>query len=345
MALSEAAFPISAIALETGISRRRLRQFRDSTHTLDRREKARLAQFLVRPENSFDPLNEAKFDAVARNLVKHSVAYVIRQASKSFEATVASGTLVRLGGRLFVATAAHTIPSKPIRTIVFQGDGENRIEGVNVDIMRHGKSAHDHPDVGYFELANSSLKALSREPIELARLSTKRGGTAGRVAFLFGYPSVWAKPVISRRRRTATIPLRSIFFANFLLARDEWPDIPQGDCPSNWLVDVFMAYPDDEMVVTTDESETRIPQVIGNKLPSPNGTSGGGIWQGTPRRDGLWSAESVKLVAVQSSWLPRQRYTRGVQVHHWLRLIHDEYPDLRDELSAYGGVARHETWM
>lgn len=102
---------------------------------------------------------------------------------------------------------------------------------------------------------------------------------------------------------------------------DEWPEVPPDSWPSDAETDVFLDYPDDDSLV--NEGYWPID------LPDPSGMSGGGIWDEGHGLDPIWSPESVKLFAIQSGWYEKKRYVRGVQIIHWLRLIHEHYRDLR----------------
>jgi hypothetical protein len=336
-ALQRSDLLLSSIAFQTGISRTRLKSFRDKELNLTEREVGRLSEVILDPE--FDDrgrqINDSKLDAVSKSLCRHSVAYLTRKRGKPHKRNLASGTLVTLGDRVFVATASHTIPDEPAIAVTFVG--ERPADEISASaVIQSGKRPGNRPDVGYLELPVDLPKTLDREPIVLSRLSRKRSGTPGQVAFLSGYPEAWASPILDHRRRIATVPLRSMTYANVLLARDEWPNLDPDAPRASRLVDLFLAYPtEQEMEVTKDDRQTRIPKIIGDKLPSAVGTSGGGIWQNTPRPRGLWYAE-LNLIGVQSAWSRSNRYARGVQVFHWLKLIHDDYPDLRPLLTDFG---------
>jgi len=64
----------------------------------------------------------------------------------------------------------------------------------------------------------------------------------------------------------------------------------------------------------------------------PGGYSGGGIWDQHFSTEGVWTPGKATLFGMQSSWSESERYVRGVQIAHWLRLIHQHYPELQTQL-------------
>lgn len=280
-------------------------------------------------------INDTKINAVSKGLSQHSVAYLTGKHRRAEKRDVASGTLIAIGHRVFVVTAGHTIAEQPTRVITLVG-ARHRKEAFESEIIRSGKRPDNRPDVGYVEVPTDLPRTLDREPIDLSRVSKRRSGTPGQVAFLFGYPAVWASPDFDHRRRVATVPLRSMTYPNVLLARDEWPSLDADASRASRLCDLFMAYSiEEELKLTQDERRPQLPETVADRVPSPVGASGGGIWQNTPRRRGVWYAD-LTLIGIQSAWSKPNRYIRGVQVFHWLKLIHDDYPDLRALMCDFG---------
>ena len=95
------------------------------------------------------------------------------------------------------------------------------------------------------------------------------------------------------------------------------------DPPADPLFDIILDYPPGKD--TTRLLDTSAPVA----LPDPQGMSGGGLWDQGFSGNTLWHPEDASLIGVQSSWHPESRYVRVVQIVHWLRLVHEHYPDLR----------------
>lgn len=81
--------------------------------------------------------------------------FVVTIADREKEYATASGTLIEIGSRVFVATAAHVIKANPQgRLWLVKRRGSCESEGFPsfVDYHRHPKG---HPDVGILELDRS----------------------------------------------------------------------------------------------------------------------------------------------------------------------------------------------
>jgi hypothetical protein len=70
------------------------------------------------------------------------------------------------------------------------------------------------------------------------------------------------------------------------------------------------------------------------KLPYPGGMSGGGIWSVPIFEDEeIWSAAKFNVVGITTHYLPSSGQLRGSRMHHWLRLVHDDVPELREHIA------------
>ena len=106
------------------------------------------------------------------------------------------------------------------------------------------------------------------------------------------------------------------------MLENEWPASLNADLGKHIILD----YPNTPGVRMDNDNPVM--------LPNPKGMSGGGLWDQGFENNELWTSESAKLIGVQSSWYPKVRYACVVQIVHWLRLIHANYPDLRAILEA-----------
>lgn len=113
-----------------------------------------------------------------------------------------------------------------------------------------------------------------------------------------------------------------------MLLPEDWHFVRDDGRAMDELVDAFVAY-DSKSEIKRDG------KVSDEQLPEPYGMSGGGWWQKkSSLQDTVWHPASYSLMAIQCSWPEKQRYLRGTQIHHWLRLIWNDFTDLREILRA-----------
>lgn len=326
-AMEERDFLPSVVAFNTGLSRKKLRMFLDGLTELPSREIDKVLEFLdlnIATGNSEQKhwrnftVNTVLFEAVSNDLDGHSLAYIS-------DGENASGTLVTIGDREFIATAAHTIPLSRTSLILI-GQGQHPLNRDDIKIVASGRMRGDNPDVGYIELEPGTTSRLGRVPLSIDRLCDAGPGQPGRIAFLYGCPFALIKNAVNPKRREKIIGIHSFTYPNSTMAVEEWPTVPRDAEPPRRSVDLFIPYD-----VTAETIVDRGGS--GNRLPNPEGASGGGICQGIgPKKDGVWHVGKVKLIAIQSSWDKKRKYIRGVQIKQWVRLIEKDYPDLKKHL-------------
>ncbi len=98
--------------------------------------------------------------------------------------------------------------------------------------------------------------------------------------------------------------------------------VPDADA----AIDIILDYP------AGDSATKRLDKEGPFALPDPSGMSGGGLWDQGFETQLIWKPEGASLMGIQSAWHPKERYVRAVQIIHWLRLVHQHYPDLRNIL-------------
>jgi hypothetical protein len=348
--LAELDIEPSVVASTLGIDRLRVRAFvRGELSALTDEERRTFRdRLLVADENSVAHRREqeALIDGAGDYLRKHSVLYMYE---KDGQRKTASGTLVTIEGRLFVATAGHTIPART-SMLEFIGGNVVRIHASDekasgrrewsgsqsVQVLKGAK--HPSYDVGFLELRMDALKILMREAFPLAGLSL-RPLQYGRTAFLFGFPSA----LESETNMTHTARLLHspwMTYPNPVLAPDEWPVTPADDRSPDENVDCFLRYsrndPNMEMIPLGRET-TRLPVDLPDQLPEVFGMSGGGFWQRwtSMSTKELWFPCDYQLFAIQSSWYEPQRYVRGIQVRHWLDLLAEKCPELKAAINSH----------
>jgi hypothetical protein len=261
--------------------------------------------------------------AVAQYLSRHTVAFV--DLNKPLE-RMASGVLVSIDGHLFVATAAHAVPSEPGGRLSFVVPKAKAVDAGLLPILRCGKIESERPDIGFVELDPAgTLSVLGKEAINLDKIGLRGPGFPECRCLLFGYPSKLIRTEQtdpSQRHLT----LRPLCYSNTLIEPDNWPKTFSAEPASDQAVDIFLPCDPEAETWYYEENEGD------DNLPEPRGVSGGGLWQGTLTKVELWNAEAVQLFGIQSRWNEEEKYVCGCQIIHWLRLLREHYDDLAPTL-------------
>lgn len=232
---------------------------------------------------------------------------------------VASGTLVNIGDKFLIATAAHTIPLKTTRINFAPKTPGGRMERKPI-VQRLAKS--DRTDVGLIEVEPNAPQLIGSEAIPLVRIADLSWGREGDLACLFGYGI----------RDTG---LHSYCIECEPTAYRFWPSIAPTlgriDDEGGLSESVHCLVYYNPGLMDGMGPHTTIETVRNH---TPFGMSGAGLWQrGTlTRPDQLWSPDSLCLFAIQSRWPRRGQFLKAIQVIHWLRLVADTYPELHCQL-------------
>ncbi|MGA2060663.1 MAG: hypothetical protein ABSG67_09305 [Thermoguttaceae bacterium] len=278
--------------------------------------------------DSMDERNNLLFNTISRamidNLSKLHVAFVdvVGEEPK----TLASGILVLVEKHLFVATAAHVIPSNPETRLAFASRTSRDLKPGLPVVLRYGKPASDWPDVGFLELAlEGTLSVLTKEAIGLERISLLGPGDPSQLCFLCGYPED-LKWLSRPSKYEGHLSFQGSCYTNNPIRHTMWPIVSLDDHPTDQKVDIFLPYDQEEEMCFHEENEGH------NHLGEPFGMSGGGLWQAVPCGNSVWSPEQVQLFGIQSAWNKKCKYVRASQVIHWIHLIYENYCDLRHTL-------------
>ncbi len=219
--------------------------------------------------------------------------------------------------------AVQKMGSTSRRLWILPGKPKQALTGM-LGFVNYGKVPSERPDVGFLELSPEAAQGYTDfEALSLDRVRIREAGRRGKLIMLIGYPATESKPSRDDLGRML-LPAPSVAYGTAAFMLDEWPPVPPQDPPADQAIDLFLDYPSSG---TTDVS-TGAPRT----LPHPGGTSGGGYWDLGIQPNELWSSAEAVLFGIQSSWREGQRFLRGVQIIHWLRLIHDHYLEFRSEL-------------
>lgn len=236
-----------------------------------------------------------------------------------------SGTCVRIGGRYFIATAAHVIMGRRFnQNFVLTPKLSNwslRIVGGNV----RGGGQGEYLDIGWLELHGRAAALSERSWLDVARLRTHCVGDEDLV--VFGSPQSAAE----RQTHPDGSPMlhansgwwatRGITDARDLASEDrlgeskmflKWPRRVKGHN------DEYYEYPD-----------------------AP-GISGGSVWAVNLGHK-PWRAEYAQLVGIEYAWarvgVP-DRYVKALQIQTWLEMLADDVPELRSTIAPVIAAGR-----
>jgi hypothetical protein len=91
-----------------------------------------------------------------------------------------------------------------------------------------------------------------------------------------------------------------------------------------------------DVCVRYDEQSILVNDGSSFEMGTPHGLSGGGLWAlPLPRAGAIWSPEDAMLIGIERSWLEHSRIVFCTQMQHWLRLVADDYPDLKDLVDGH----------
>jgi hypothetical protein len=265
-------------------------------------------------------LSAATSIAATENLYRHTAAYVF--TNRKGEEKVASGTLVQIGGRILLATVAHTSP-RSLESIALVKKSRLMTPEPLTCVIRRATS--NVADVAVFEIQADAVAIAGLEPIGVERIYDGGPGTSNFKARLIGYPDTWVLP------NTSIPGLRAFHGLSYGCEPID---------PARWVaIRGHSQLFDEHLHVVLEFSRDVIdcgPKLaVPDGTPDPYGMSGGGLWQRNEaiKSNELWTAEGLCLFGIQSSWLTELEFLKAIQIIHWLKLVADEYPDLRDELN------------
>lgn len=237
-----------------------------------------------------------------------------------------TGTIFKIGGRVLIATAAHVIVGNPNGRL-WPATEEHRHESEGFPAYA-SHARHPTLDVAYLEVSPEGAGKYfgNRIYASLDDILVAGIGRENKSVIVVGAPTKNID-VTQLDERTGSVDARVLFYWTLPTPYSDWPHVATD--PLSATNDFIVGYPTDEQMLA--EGFTPI------NLPDPGGISGGGIWDQGFDSGKLWAPERSALVAIQSRWCPKLRYLRGVQIHHWLRLIHSNFPDLRKSIETIHG--------
>lgn len=347
-ALIEQDCPASHIAYVTGLDLATARLFLHGDHSsLSESELDSILNMQVSDEHQqLKEFNTQSviIDGLGDALGKHTVGFLYERRDGTLG--IATGVLIELGEREFVATARHVV--HPTSMLQFMGSNMGQFTcnlskegaitevrgGSNLEPIGHGR--HDAYDVGYFEVAQGASQQLGRTPIGLADIGV---GVPqyGRNTFIIGFPESYFQ-IRKVEGNVREFGIGSITFPTPLLDPSEWPEVPEGARDSDPQADFFVPYDitREKVARLSQKNDRPLPAVdLPTNLPNAHGISGGGFWQGSDPQDGLWKPCNYRLIGIQGSWSDERKYLRATRSVHLLDLLRQKCPDLKTDIDQH----------
>lgn len=250
---------------------------------------------------------------------KHSVAIVPAAPKAHGEpwdvivSEAGSGTCIRIGGRFFIATAAHVIKDRDpkhhfIVTPVLSNMGLMIVGGGH-----RGGGDYDEDDVGWLELAPQAAASADRCWLDVHRVRTHSTGVGEQLVVI-------GSPVSEQEREDRSD-------GSFNLTTST----PWGAGRALHLKEDLRATPDLERRIYIDWPRI-VDTVAGTRYENPPapGMSGGGIWLTQLGRPD-WRPDQIQLIGIENAWRPSgvpDRYLLGYQMQEWLKMIAEDVPEL-----------------
>ncbi len=253
-------------------------------------------------------LEEAELEgikAVGLQVAKRHSCMIAKESGRP--EPIGSGTFVRLGSRLFVATAKHLFEGFRADELIgiYWGEEDNR-----AGVSRRNIILDEKLDLAAISLSPDT-KACG---VSLGFRQPNHPQPEPDLFVVSGIPAEKCK--IDPNSRTLVVGHFSMGLV--ILPTHLWPTNPEVPiCPD---IDLLLHYTCD---LAIDGRGAPMRQI------NPRGLSGGGIWSVPVWSEGrVWSPASAALVAVQSSVeSAKWRYLRATKIEHWVGLVVDKCTD------------------
>ena len=240
-----------------------------------------------------------------------------------------SGVALDLAGKKFVATAAHVLdPALDNKRAVYLSPGVTGGKWVDLDTCPVHKSQrpadknrlNDPFDICLIALSDRAIATIGPgiKFTQSWEIDYEQPRERGAYYFVHGYPTenlrvnYWRKTV-----RCDALPYGSFWYEG---ERGHYPVPPNGD------------YLDLDFDPT--KSIDRDGRAV--QTPSPHGISGCGIWRlsraGARRVD--WSANDIRLVAIEHRWNPTLHVLRGTLFSYVNQIVRNNYPEVYERTHA-----------
>ncbi|MFL6211901.1 MAG: hypothetical protein ACJ74W_23850 [Pyrinomonadaceae bacterium] len=228
------------------------------------------------------------------------------------EADVGSAICIEIGGRLFIATAAHNFRGMNAADSVtlFSANRSSAIPLTVIQANYRQDLPDDEADIAWLEIDPVSASNSDLTGVSLGSVTPYPTPDIAGFYMVNGFPAGLKRE--ERRNandRNFVVPL-ALYITHA---------VPQEDLANG---DIVLSY-----------ARTAIgPTGIG-EMAQPHGMSGGGIWHIPPPDDPIiWMPERLRLIGITTVYFRRRDEVRGVRMHQWLQLLYADLPELRPTL-------------
>ncbi len=257
-------------------------------------------------------------NGVTLDLYKYSTSYTSVSENGS---QVASGTVVDIGGRVFIATVRHGIPAD-VRQIGLVGKAPTFGDRSRWIL---GSVKHDYLDIGAIEISSAALDELNLKALPLNRIINIGPGEPAFKSRVVGYPWDFRAEHFPQK---GVLGFKALSYGCEVRHVSAWDKLRIADLdPYSSIV----AYYEQE-----DNIDWSTDPVISSTAPHPSGMSGGGYWQrDAPLSDKeLWHPDGYFLFGIQTGWEPKVSHLCAIQIIHWLKLVADAYAETASVIKA-----------
>lgn len=224
------------------------------------------------------------------------------------------GVLVRLDGRVFLATAGHCVrqPGFEQTAAYLFLPGSGRPDNVafkplNTWLRGGDKDVDEVWDLACVEFQSDLPERIGRSAVPLDRIDLDWTPSPNEGAFVLGL----SEDLIQHRTHQETGHPMTIFGGNGYISRP-LPSAPRRATLRS-DIDVFIEY-ESEMV--TSDSKI-VPS------HSPVGLSGGGVWALNEEKATLWHAGRMRLVGLVRTSHRKESWVRATKMKHWFDLLNE----------------------
>jgi hypothetical protein len=234
-----------------------------------------------------------------------------------------SGTCIRIGGRFFVATAAHVVAKFPVtRYAVLTPITSDQVLKV-IAGGRRGGGPRDDLDVAWLELSGRAAAAAGRSFLDLGRLAPYCDG-ADEALCIYGAPT--ERRVGGTKKGLPSFTAVASMWETRAMTAEQVGDV---DRKSR----IHVEWP---RVVRGHNNESYA-------YPEPHGISGGAVWSlNTKSQADAWRPEHMQLIGIEFAVQRARgyRYLIGQQIHVWLEMLAEDVPELAPSILAHLAGAR-----
>lgn len=272
-----------------------------------------------------DIMTMEEFKAISQQVQR----WTYRLVDRTDPAGGGTGIAIKIGNRLFVATAGHVISKNHEYSLVLRN---GVVHSISSFVARH---IDEHADVGLLEVAADDYEYLIEGCASLANVYTQPDRHAENSVIVGGYPGEYivrtAREQITENSDLEVQLCNSLCYLSVTIPVRKWPTEGTNRTPEEGR-DVFVDYDPGDMSVSLPNT-VDIAQTGSLQCPKLHGMSGGGIWLLESKDDVIWRP-NAKLIGIQCSVHQPNKWMRGALIHTWLRLVVKQYGELSEQLGS-----------